>query len=104
MEDEVDMTGETTKEESSDIIEWEEEWISRLKESQKIYIEKAIQSLTEMDTKRREGAPKEITTLEIGTLVLSEQGSSFRRGPNSKLLPLLAGPLRSYRKTTISIR
>ena len=41
-EDEVDTTGETTKEESSDIIEWEEEWISRLKESQKIYIERAI--------------------------------------------------------------
>jgi len=35
-----------------------------------------------------------ITTYQIGDLVLVEHHSSFRRGPKSKLMPFLRGPLR----------
>jgi hypothetical protein len=90
--DEIETTDPTTEEESSSLIEWEQTWLDRLKESQKYFIEKAVQSLSEMDDKRRIKSPKITTDLDIGSFVLCEQGSSFRRGPNSKLLPLLAGP------------
>jgi hypothetical protein len=62
-------------------LEWEDDWLNRLKTSQKVYIDKAIESLTERDNKRREKAPRVLSTFEVGELVLSEQGSSFRRGP-----------------------
>jgi hypothetical protein len=45
-----------------------------------------------MDEKRRATAPSIISQFDIGDLVLCEQGTTFRRGPESKLLPLLAGP------------
>ena len=85
-------------EEASRLLEWEVEWLERLKSAQKIYIERAIESLTEMDEKKRSRAPTDITIFKIGDLVLSEQGSSFRRGPESKLLPLLAGPFEVIKK------
>ena len=40
-----------------------------------------------MDDKKRSRAPTDITIFKVGDLVLSEQGSSFRRGPESKLHP-----------------
>ena len=33
-----------------------------------------------------------MTRYETGSLVLSEQGTAFRRGPEHKLLPFLSGP------------
>ena len=36
------------EEEASRLLEWEVEWLERLKSAQKIYIERAIESLTEM--------------------------------------------------------
>ena len=80
------------EEESPDIIEWERDWLLRLENSQKFYIERAIKSLTEMDERHRAQMPTNVSSFEIGDLVLVEQGSAFRRGPESKLLPLLAGP------------
>jgi hypothetical protein len=37
-------------------------------------------------------APTKLDHFEEGEYVLVEQGSSFRRGPDDKLLPFLAGP------------
>ena len=45
-----------------------------------------------MDERHRAQMPDNTSKIEIGELVLVEQGSGFRRGPESKLLPLLAGP------------
>jgi hypothetical protein len=62
-----------------ELDEWEDQWLRRLKTSQQFYIERA-------------SAPSVISQFNNGDLVLCEQGTSFRRGPESKLLPLLAGP------------
>jgi hypothetical protein len=72
--------------------EWEGQWLERLRSSQQIFIDNAIKSLSDMDKKRRALAPVITSSFNVGDLVLSEQGTSFRRGPESKLLPLLAGP------------
>ena len=48
MEDEVDMTGETTKEESSDSIEEEEKWLSLQKKSYE-FISKGIFLISNRD-------------------------------------------------------
>ncbi len=45
-----------------------------------------------MDERHRAQMPDNTSKIEIRDLVLVEQGSGFRRGPESKLLPLLAGP------------
>ena len=66
--------------------------MERLRASQQVYIERAIESLKKMDEKRRATAPSVISQFNKGDLVLCEQGTTFRRGPESKLLPLLAGP------------
>jgi hypothetical protein len=93
LNDKTEGTGiDEPENQGSELPEWEDVWIDRLKTTQQRYIERAVESLTEMDRKRRESYPKETSNFEIGALVLSEQGSSFRRGPESKLLPLLAGP------------
>ena len=75
-----------------ELDEWENQWLERLRTSQQFYIDRAIESLKKMDEKRRASAPALISQFKNGDLVLSEQGTSFRRGPDSKLLPLLAGP------------
>ena len=72
--------------------EWEGQWLERLRSSQQIYIDNAIKSLSDMDKKRRALAPVKTSSFNVGDLVLIEQGISFRRGPESKLLHLLAGP------------
>ena len=73
-------------------LEWEDQWIGRLKDRQKWYIEKAVASLVAGDGLHRATNPKVTTSYEVGSLVLCEQGTSFRRGPEHKLLPFLAGP------------
>jgi len=73
-------------------LEWEDQWIKRLKDRQKWYIEKAVASLVAGDELHRATNPKVTTSYEVGSLVLCEQGTSFRRGPEHKLLPFLAGP------------
>ena len=85
--DEIETTDPTTEEESSSLIEWEQSWLNRLKESQKYFIEKVILSLSEKDEKRRSKSPKVTTDLDIGSFVLCEQGSSFRRGLTANYSP-----------------
>jgi hypothetical protein len=72
--------------------EWEDLWIDRLKERQRWYVEKAVASLKAMDDLHRSAAPVVTTRYATGSLVLSEQGTAFRRGPEHKLLPFLSGP------------
>ena len=55
-------------------------------------MEVAKHHLISNDMKHMLSAPREIDSFEVGELVLIEQGSSFRRGPENKLLPFLAGP------------
>ena len=45
-----------------------------------------------MDDHNRLSNQEEVTHYEAGTLVLCEQGTAFRRGPEHKLLPYLSGP------------
>ena len=70
----------------------EETWLKDMKQRQQKIIEVAREHLISRDMKHMMKAPKEIDRIDIGELVLAEQGSSFRRGPNDKLLPFLAGP------------
>ena len=88
----VRSSNPNSTDEVQDLDEWEDRWLERLRTSQQIYIERAIESLKKMDEKRRATAPSIISQFDIGDLVLCEQGTTFRRGPESKLLPLLAGP------------
>ena len=74
--------------------EWEDLWIDRLKERQRWYVEKAVASLKAMDDLHRSAAPVVTTRYETGSLVLSEQGTAFRRGPEHKLLPFCRVPLK----------
>jgi len=72
--------------------EWEDLGIDHLKERQRWYVEKAVASLKAMDDLHRSAAPVVTTRYATGSLVLSEQGTAFRRGPEHKLLPFLSGP------------
>ncbi len=72
--------------------------MERLRISQQVYIDRAIESLKKMNEKRRASAPSAISQFNKGDLVLCKQGTSFRRGPESKLLPLFAGPLKITNK------
>jgi hypothetical protein len=45
-----------------------------------------------MDDLHRSATPVGTTRYATGSLVLSEQGTAFRRGPERKLLPFLSGP------------
>ena len=73
-------------------LEWEDKWIERLLERQKWYIQKAVDSLKSMDDHNRLAYPAITTHYDTGSLVLCEQGTAFRRGPEHKLLPYLSGP------------
>ena len=78
--------------EVEEIREGEEEWLTEIKKAQQVAMEVARHHLISNDTKHMLSAPREIDSFEVGELVLIEQGSSFRRGPENKLLPFLAGP------------
>ena len=70
----------------------EDEWLSEIKRAQRVAIEAARDNLISKDVQHMLKAPKSINSFATGELVLVEQGSSFRRGPEDKLLPFLAGP------------
>jgi hypothetical protein len=57
-----------------------------------VAIEVAKDHLLSKDMKHMLKAPTRLDFFEKGEYVLVEQGSSFRRGPDDKLLPFLAGP------------
>ena len=73
-------------------LEWEDRWIDKLKDRQRLYIEKAVASLRAMDDANRRAYPAQTSQFDSGSLVLCEQGTAFRRGPEHKLLPFLSGP------------
>ena len=70
----------------------EESWLRDIKIAQKQAIEVARDHLLSKDMKHMLKAPTRLDHFEINEYVLVEQGSSFRRGPEDKLLPFLAGP------------
>ena len=88
----VDTDGGAVEPSPSEKPEWEDLWIDRLKERQRWYVEKAVASLKAMDDLHRSAAPVVTTRYATGALVLCEQGTAFRRGPEHKLLPFLSGP------------
>jgi hypothetical protein len=70
----------------------EDEWLRGIKKAQSTAIEAARDHLISMDRQHMMKAPKSVDKFEVGEFVLIEQGSSFRRGPDDKLLPFLADP------------
>ena len=95
---ERDVDGETMIEEEQRTIvvergeDDEEDWLKEIRRAQHVAIDVARDHLLSKDMKHMLKAPKVTDKFEIGDLVLIEQGSSFRRGPEDKLLPFLAGP------------
>ena len=86
-EEGADEALETVREEDD-----EEVWLKEMKQAQQVAIDVAREHLISKDMKHMMKAPKAVDRFEVGEMVLAEQGSSFRRGPNDKLLPFLAGP------------
>jgi len=74
------------------------DYIQELKEHQDWIIAKASKSLTEKDEVHMINYPSNQTTFEVDTYVLAEYTNVFRRGPPSKLLPFLKGPLKVIAK------
>jgi len=70
----------------------EESWLKDIKDAQRRAIEVARDHLISRDMKHMLKAPTKYDEFEEGEYVLVEQGSSFRRGPDDKLLPFLSGP------------
>jgi hypothetical protein len=95
---ERDVGGDTMVVEEQKAIEVEkgdddeEEWLKEIRKAQQLAIDVAKEHLISKDMKHMMRAPKDTDSFIIGDMVLIEQGSSFRRGPDDKLLPFLAGP------------
>ena len=69
-------------------------YISELQRAQERFIALCELNLRDKDSKHMENYPKERTVFENGAYVLAEhRPNSLRRGPKSKLLPFLRGPL-----------
>ena len=69
-------------------------YISELQRAQARIIAVAEQNLREKDSKHIENYPTKRTTFSVGSYVLAEhRPNPLRRGPKSKLLPFLRGPL-----------
>jgi hypothetical protein len=69
-------------------------YISELQRAQARIIAIAEQNLKEKDNKHMESYPEERTVFPVGSYVLAEhRHNQLRRGPTSKLLPFLKGPL-----------
>jgi hypothetical protein len=78
-------------------------YIQDLQQSQGRILAIAEQSLREMDSAHMAKAPKDYTVFEDNSYVLAEhRHNSLRRGPVSKLLPFLKGPMmvKSHNTTT----
>jgi hypothetical protein len=70
-------------------------YMKELMEAQSQIIAIAEHNLTVKDSKHLEGYSKERTKFEIGSYVLVEHRlQGLRRGPKSKLLPFLRGPMK----------
>ena len=66
-----------------------------LMDSQAMIIDIATRNLREKDEKHLNDYPQERTQFEIGSYVLAEHRlQGLKRGPKSKLLPFLRGPMR----------
>ena len=75
-------------------------YLKDLQEAQAKIIAIASQTLQAKDKKHIQEYPKERTELEEGSYVLVEhRQNSLRRGPKSKLLPFLKGPLRILKRS-----
>jgi hypothetical protein len=74
------------------------DYIRELKEHQNWIIAEATKSLTEKDEVHMINYPSNQTSFEVDTYVLAEYTNVFRRGPTSKLLPFLKGPLKIVAK------
>ena len=71
------------------------EWTQQLLSSQATLLDVARQNLTEKDEVHLLNYPTERSEFEIGSYVLVEHRQNpLRRGPRSKLLPFLKGPMR----------
>jgi hypothetical protein len=69
-------------------------YVSDMQQAQARIIALAEQSLRERDTQHMDNYSKERTVFDDGSFVLVEhRHNSLRRGPKSKLLPFLKGPL-----------
>jgi hypothetical protein len=69
-------------------------YIQDLQQSQGRILALAEESLRSMDQKHMEQRPAEVTVFADGQYVLAEhRHNSLRRGPKSKLLPFLKGPM-----------
>ena len=70
-------------------------YMKELMESQAMIIDIATHNLRQKDEKYLSEYPKERTQFEIGSYVLAEHRlQGLKRGPKSKLLPFLRGPMR----------
>ena len=75
------------------------EWIKQLVASQATLLDIARQNLTEKDEVHLQNYPTDRSNFDIGSYVLVEhRHNPLRRGPNSKLLPFLKGPMRVVSK------
>ena len=70
-------------------------YMKDLMDSQAMIIDIATRNLREKDEKHLNDYPQERTQFEIGSYVLAEHRlQGLKRGPKSKLLPFLRGPMR----------
>jgi hypothetical protein len=75
-----------------------DEYIQELKDHQDWIITKASKTLKEKDEVHMINYPSNQSIFEVGSYVLAEYTNVFRRGPSSKLLPFLKGPLKVMAK------
>lgn len=74
------------------------EWVQQLKTMQLRVLAIAQHSLTEHHEIHMNNYPTNQTEFQVGTYVLVEYNNPYRRGPASKLLPFLKGPMRIINK------
>jgi transposase InsO family protein len=75
------------------------EWSQQLLSSQTTLLDIARQNLTDKDEIHMQTYPTDRSEFEVGSYVLAEhRQNSLRRGPRSKLLPFLKGPMRVIAK------
>ena len=75
-------------------------WVQELKNMQLQVLAIAQRLLTKHETVHLTNYPSNTTFFEVGSFVLVEYDNPFRRGPSSKLLPFLKGPMRIVSKET----
>ena len=69
------------------------QWVEELKQMQGEVLQIAKETLTAKDAIHLVNYPDNQTDFDIGTYVLVEYKNAFRKGPPSKLLPFLKGPM-----------